>query len=240
VLKGGLLFAVWENVERRTTLDIDLLGFTENSQERLKEVAESLCAVEVIEDGLRYDAESVRVMRIKEDADYEGVRSKLFAVLERSRVPVQIDVGFGDALVPGAEKRALPGLLDFPSPQLRCYHPLTTLAEKFQAMVKLGALNSRMKDFYDVWCIINTSDFSQDEVVAACVATFDHRNTEFSTDVEFFRSDFGQRENLGLLWKAYCRKLRLTDKAPTTFAEVVSVLQEFFKPVVTAGRDSRR
>lgn len=240
VLKGGLLFAVWENVERRTTLDIDLLGFTENSLERLKEVAKSLCTIEVVEDGLQYDAESIRVLRIKEDADYEGVRIKLFATLERSRVPVQIDVGFDDALVPGAEQRTLPGLLDFPSPELRCYHPLTTLAEKFQAMIKLGALNSRMKDFYDVWCLINASEFRQEEVIAACVATFDHRDTKLSMDVEFFHADFGQREDLARLWKAYCRKQRLTDQAPATFADVISVLQAFFKPIVTASHDFQR
>ena len=240
VLKGGLLFAVWENVARRTTLDIDLLGFTENSLERLKEVAESLCAVEVVEDGLRYDAESVRVMRIKEDADYEGVRIKLFAFLERSRVPVQVDVGFGDALVPEAEHGELPGLLDFPSPQLRCYHPLTSLAEKFQAMVKLGSLNSRMKDFYDVWCIIKICEFSQEEVIAACVATFEHRDRKFSLDVDFIEADFGKQEALNTLWRAFCRNQRLTDQAPSTFAKVVSTLQKFFRPVVMAALDIRR
>lgn len=118
VLKGALLFMVWESdYERRSTMDIDLLCFSENSLEHLTVITKDVCESDVEEDGIRFDSEDIRVARIKEDADYEGVRILTHAFLERSRIPIRIDIGFGDALVPGAIAATVPTLLDFPAPE---------------------------------------------------------------------------------------------------------------------------
>ena len=186
VLKGALLFAVWEaEYERRTTMDIDLLGFTDNSLDHLEHIAQTVCKTVVEDDGIQFDMENINTKRIKEDADYEGVRIRTFAYLERSRIPLQVEIGFGDALVPDAVSAILPVILDFPAPQLRCYQQLTVIAEKFQAMIKLGNLNSRMKDFYDIWNIIQHEEISGAELQKACVATFEHRKTPFNLDDDF-------------------------------------------------------
>jgi len=235
VLKGALLFAVWSDYPRRTTVDIDLLGFLENSLNSLAEMARTVCAVPVCEDGIIFDPSSVKAVRIKEDADYEGVRLSITATLERSRQTVQIDVAFGDSMVPDAVTQSFPVLLDFPAPVLRCYHPLTVLAEKFEAMVKLGSLNSRMKDFYDVWCIIKQSSFSAEEVRKACKSTFSRRGTPFLAEGDFFSEAFAVSPEKQMQWQAFCRKQNLAGTAPDLFRNVVKELHTFFVPLIKGG-----
>lgn len=148
VLKGALLFMVWKpDYERRTTMDIDLLGFTENSLDNLATITKAICEIDVEEDGMRFDSENIRVGRIKEDADYEGVRILTNAFLERSRIPIQIDIGFGDALVPDAIPATIPTLLDFPVPELRCYHQLTAIAVSFSASVMPATFSTSALSF---------------------------------------------------------------------------------------------
>lgn len=239
VLKGALLFAVWQTeYERRTTLDIDLLGFTENSLVNLEQFARDVCETVVEDDGIRFDPENIRAERIKEDADYEGVRIRTFAYLEKSRIPLQIDIGFGDALVPDAIPAILPSILDFPAPQLRCYHQLTVIAEKFEAMVKLGTLNSRMKDFYDIWNITQHAALSGSELQMACAATFEHRHTPFRLEDDFFSARFARTTEKQTQWTAFLRKQGIQDIAPNQFEEVVTRLQTFFRPMVEAQIDN--
>lgn len=233
VLKGALLFMVWEpDYQRRSTVDIDLLGFTENTLENLATIAEEICEAEVEKDGILFDSKNIRVERIKEDADYEGVRIRTFAFIERSRIPIQIDIGFGDALVPGAISATLPALLDFPAPELRCYHQLTAIAEKFQAMIKLGELNSRMKDFYDIWNIIQSEEINGAELQKACVATFENRKTPLNLEARFFAEGFHRSPGKQMQWTAFIHKQGLENIAPASFEEVVSILQPFFVPMV--------
>ncbi len=232
ILKGALLFAVWEpEYDRRTTMDIDLLGFTENSLDHLEQIVRVICETKVEDDGIRFDLENMRAERIKEDADYEGVRIRTFAYLERSRIPLQVDIGFGDALVPDAVSATLPAILDFPAPQLRCYQQLTVIAEKFQAMIKLGNLNSRMKDFYDIWNIIQHETISGAELQKACVATFEHRKTPFNLGDDFFSREFSQSPEKQIQWAAFIRKQGIQDIAPNSFEDVAIQLQDFFHPM---------
>lgn len=233
VLKGALLFLAWETkCQRRTTLDIDLLGFSENSLERLEEITKDVCLVFVVDDGLRFDGDQIATHRIKEDADYEGVRVTLTAFMERTRIPLQIDVGFGDAMVPEPIFVTFPVLLDFPAPELRCYHQLTVVAEKFEAMVKLGKLNSRMKDFFDVWNIIQHEHIAGLDFQKACVATFNQRNTAFDVETDLFQASFGETEDKQKQWAAFLRKQKLMENAPAKFHDVVSQLQSFFLPMI--------
>lgn len=235
VLKGALLFLVWEpDYQRRSTMDIDLLGFTENSLENLAAIAKEVCQTDVEQDGIEFDSENIRVGRITEDADYEGVRILTNAFLERSRIPIQIDIGFGDALIPGAISATLPALLDFPAPKLQCYHQLTAIAEKFQAMVKLGELNSRMKDFYDIWNIIQCEEINGAELQKACVATFENRKTLFNLEARFFAEGFHRSPGKQMQWTAFIHKQGLENIAPDSFEKVVGILQTFFRPMVEA------
>ena len=233
VLKGALLFMVWEpDYDRRSTKDIDLLGFTENSMDNLETIVKEICTVEVEKDGIEFDGEHIQVQRIKEDADYEGVRIKSFAFIGRSRIPIQIDIGFGDALVPGAISATLPALLDFPAPELRCYHQLTAIAEKFQAMVQLGELNTRMKDFYDIWNIIQHEKIDGTELQKACVATFETRKTPLDLEARFFAEGFHRSPGKQTQWTAFIHKQGLKNIAPDNFEEIVGILQTFFRPMV--------
>ncbi len=241
VLKGALLFMVWKpDYERRTTMDIDLLGFTENSLDNLTAIAKEICETDVEEDGIRFDNENIRVTRIKEDADYEGIRILTNAFLERSRIPIQIDIGFGDALVPGAIPATVPTLLNLPAPELRCYHQLTAIAEKFEAMVKLGELNSRMKDFYDIWNIIQHEEMDGKELQKACAATFNRRKTPFDLNTRFFSETFSDALGKETQWAAFVRKQGLDDTAPATFKETTQILQHFFRPMVEAQLSRQR
>ncbi len=139
VLKGALMLRVWGAAAQRPTKDVDLLGQTSNSVEHIARVFRDVCAVDVEADGMVYDSGSVTGSLIKEDAEYHGVRVKFLATLERARAPMQVDIGFGDRLVPAPETIDFPTILDFPAPRLRGYRRETVVAEKLHAMVFLGA-----------------------------------------------------------------------------------------------------
>lgn len=150
VLKGALLFELWMEQRYRPTRDADFLARGENSPERFAAIFKEICDAHVEEDGLRFDAATVIAERITEDADYEGIRVKFVGFLENARIPIQIDLGFGDVITPAPVEAELPTLLDLPAPKLLTYPRESVIAEKFEAMVSLGLANSRMKDLHDI------------------------------------------------------------------------------------------
>ena len=158
VLKGAMLFALWHEVPGRPTRDLDLTGIGALTHSRLRAFFTDACNAHVVDDGLRFDPESIQVDDIREGQPYQGVRIRLTAFLGPARLPLQIDVGFGDALTPPPGEIDYPAILDLPAPRIRAYHPATVVAEKLNAMVVLGALNSRMKDFYDMYMILSHMD----------------------------------------------------------------------------------
>ena len=131
-------------------MDIDLAGRTSNELDHIAELVGAVCDVAVEPDGIEFNRKSIEVSRIKEDADYEGVRVRFHETLSKARIPMQIDIGFGDAIVPGPTEVAYPTMLDFPAPVLQAYPKETVVAEKLEALTALGVLNSRMKDYYDL------------------------------------------------------------------------------------------
>ena len=182
ILKGATLFSLWGDEPYRATRDLDLLGIGESDVSRLRDVFRELCRLQVENDGIRFDPDTVDALPIREDADYGGVRVTLVGFLDRARVPVQVDVGFGDALVPLPEDVSFPTILDFPSPKLRAYRRETVVAEKFQAMVMLGTANSRMRDFYDVWQLSLRFGFEGSLLRDAINATFTRRRTQLPAE----------------------------------------------------------
>jgi len=235
VLKGALLFELWTQRTYRATRDADFLALGDNSSERFVGIFKALCVMKVEPDGLAFDADSVKAERITEDADYEGVRITFAGYLERARIPIQIDIGFGDVVTPAAVETQYPTLLPAPNPRLLTYPKETVVAEKFEAMVKLGIANSRMKDFYDLEALSRTLDFDGKILCEAVRKTFKRRGTELPAGgvaVAFtpeFYSDAAKKKQ----WTAFCIR-NATYVRMSELKEVVESIERFLAPVAGA------
>jgi predicted nucleotidyltransferase component of viral defense system len=207
VLKGAMLLAAWFDEPHRATRDVDLLGFGDAAEDALLGAFRDIMAIEV-DDGVRFDLKGLRIEAIREKVEYGGSRLRTTAALAGARIPITVDIGFGDAVEPGIEDIDLPVLLDMPSPHLRAYPPETVIAEKFHAMVTLGRANSRMKDYYDVWMLMNTFEIEPDRLRRAIAATFARRGTAIPSVIpdglsEAFAADLAKQRQ----WDAFARDL---------------------------------
>jgi len=193
-----MLFTLWSKEPHRKTRDLDLLGFGAKGIPEWEQVFRQVCLIEVEPDGLEMLADSVRGEIIRVEEEYAGTRIKLMAMLGKARIPLQIDVGFGDAVTPPPQEIAFPTMLDFPAPPLRAYRPETVIAEKFHAMVDLGLRNTRMKDFYDVWKLSQQFEFDGETMVEAIRATFSRRQTVRKTShkIDTCSADYANKVQL--------------------------------------------
>lgn len=233
ILKGAVLLRVWAGPVSRPTKDIDLLGHVNNSVENLMQVLRDVCTTHVEPDGMVFDPDTVTAERIKEDADYPGVRGRFLGLLENARAAMQIDVAFGDVVVPEPSEVDYPTILDLPSPRLRGYPRESIIAEKFQAMVYLGRLNSRMKDFYDIWLLARQFDFDGPTLLRGLKATFANRGTTIDTDPVALTPAFTTSETVRKQWVAFLKKGLLTEGSE--FDEVAALIAEFLLPVAAAA-----
>jgi hypothetical protein len=231
LLKGAMLFVVWDEKTHRPTRDLDLLGFGPSEKEDLRKVFEDVAATPVVDDGLFFDPASVRAEEIREDNAYGGVRVRLTAKLGTAELPVQIDVGVGDTVTPAPETVQFPTLLNFPAPLVRAYPVYTVVAEKFEAMVKLGIANTRMKDFHDVWFLTRRFKLDEPTLLQAIEATFVHRRTALPTSPNALDDALATDSSKQTQWAAFIRRNRLTG-LPAQFAEVVMSLREYLAPVL--------
>jgi len=188
ILKGASLFLVWTGQNYRVTRDADFLGLGNPDLEILTDIFCDICGVECKNDGMVYNSESLNVGEIREGQEYDGVRITLVGLLNHARIPLQIDIGFGDTVTPAPEDIEYPTLFDAPSPRLKAYPRYTLVAEKLEAMLKLGLANSRMKDFYDIWLLSKLFSFEGDVLRMAIKNTFNQRHTPLpvSTPLEGF------------------------------------------------------
>lgn len=232
VLKGALMFTVWRAPASRSTKDIDLLGRTDNAVEAIASAVREVCQQTVEPDGLVFHSESVATSVIKEDADYEGVRVTFRASLQNARVTMQIDVGFGDVMTPAPIETDYPTILQFPAPRLLGYSRETVVAEKFEAMIKLGMFNSRMKDFFDLWLLSRQFTFDGPLLVKAVTRTLAHRKTAMSARPIALTNEFATDKGKQLQWQGFLRKSRL-GQTPTNLAEVIESLSLFLQPVAS-------
>jgi predicted nucleotidyltransferase component of viral defense system len=183
ILKGATLLTKWFEDPLRPTKDLDFLAVGNDDQEEMVRIFQHVCAVRC-EDGVVFDADSLKVDRIREENEYGGLRIAGSAKLDTAELPIAIDIAFGDSVEPGLQEMDVPVLLpDLPAPHLRTYAPETVIAEKFQAMVMLGRANSRMKDFYDIWVLSRHFDFKGDRLPRAIAATFARRKTEIPAEL---------------------------------------------------------
>jgi predicted nucleotidyltransferase component of viral defense system len=223
VLKGGMLVTLWLDDGNRETRDADFLGSGDSEHNRLRTTFAEILGIQ-IDDGLDFDIDSLTATAIREDMEYGGVRLRTTAHLERTRVPITIDIAFGDAL-PEVQALEYPSLLGMETPQIRTYPPEIVIAEKFQAMVALGVANGRMKDYYDLWAIPRSVQINDGKLDTAIQATFERRKTAVPIDrppglsAEFVNDDAKQRQ-----WRAYARSIDIDDLSLSAVVEAVWAL----------------
>lgn len=233
VLKGAMLFMTWIADPFRSTRDLDLLGFGEADAAALAECFRSICSQSVADDGVMFDIPGLEASPIRETMEYGGVRIRTTATIAGASIPIQIDIGFGDAITPAAVEIVYPVLLNAPAPTLRAYPIETVIAEKFEAMVKLGIANSRLKDFYDLWQIAQTFEFRQTELTRAAQRTFERRHTPLPTVVptaltEEFAAAWAAQ------WQTFLGRERMAI-APRALGTVILDLREFLMPLCEAA-----
>lgn len=233
ILKGALMFWVWRVADFRATMDIDMLGMMKNDLSVVASVIKKICAQPVKEDGLRFDPSTVKAARIVEGADYKGVRVRFRGFLERARITMQIDIGFGDTVSPGPVSVDYPSLLDFPAPHMKGYRRETSVAEKFEAMCTKGLLNSRMKDLYDIWLLCRRFDFEGKDLAGAIRGTFSSRHREIPAAPLALEPLFARDKDKVVQWRAFRRKSRLSG-APANLHVVIAVIKRFLGPVAKA------
>ena len=235
VLKGAMLFALWEPEMHRATRDLDLLGFGRSTPERLADIFRELCNLEVEADGVDFDSRSVRCEDIRAQDEYAGIRVKLRATVGKAVVPLQVDVGFGDALPVAPEEITFPVMLGMAAPKLRAYSRETVVAEKLEAIVKLGMLNSRFKDYFDLHYLAQKFPFDGALLVKSIAGTFARRGTAFPEGLPAGLTPmFGTDPAKIRGWQAFLRKTGPKAAAPTLEA-VIQLLAEFLEPPLDAA-----
>jgi predicted nucleotidyltransferase component of viral defense system len=230
-IEGATLFTLWTGDTHRPTNDLDLPGWGSSAIREVEETIRAICKVEG-DDGILFDGESVEGTRIREEDEYEGVRVKFHAVPAGARIPMQVDIGFGDAVYPERKFASFPVLLPMEAPVIRAYPREAAIAEKLIAMVVLDIRNSRMKDFYDIWFMANTWTFEVATLRDAIRASFGRRGVEMPQGVPFALTD----EFLGDLqktqqWNAFVSRLYPGSDTPS-FEQIGVLLRAFLLPCI--------
>ena len=232
VLKGAMLFKIWSADRHRATWDLDLFGQGPNTVVDVVAAIQDLCAV-AADDGIVFDPSSIKGEGIRAAGEYAGVRVRLEARLAEARIPVQVDVGFGDTITPAPVKERYPTLLGHPAPAIFVYPRETVVAEKLEAMISLGITNSRMKDFYDVQALASSFSFDGQALTRAIRATFQRRGTPFPLTVPLVLThEFLGAPERQMQWRAFLRRGRL--EGPPDAGELADALRKFLWPALSA------
>jgi len=235
LLKGALLFDVWFDTPTRPTRDIDLLGFGSADERRIADVFHQAC-VASINDGIAFDPKSVRTTDVRKTAGYPGIRVTMYGDLDGARIHVQVDVGFGDAVTPAPESVTFPGLLEgMPRAVLDAYPKPTVISEKLEAIVRLGRVNSRVKDHFDLWWLLVIDGQEPDQVVPAVIATFERRGTAIPEGAPVGLSDEVANDvRVQAQWRAFVTRNALDTP---DFPELLHQLREVAVPILKRARE---
>ncbi len=234
-LKGGIfLYALFDGEYARATMDIDLLAQSiPNDAEEMKKVFDDIFSIEC-DDVLQFDLNTLKVTNITEFKEYHGVNVSIMGYLDRTKVPVSIDIGFGDVIYPERMKMEFPVLLDMEVPEVYAYSIYSVIAEKFEAFVSLGLANGRYKDFYDIYVLADRYNLEGAELKNAIIETFVHRGTGFD-DIAAFDDDFTEDATRQRRWSAFIKKKKALVKVE--FYETMQFLKLLLLPVVDAIRN---
>jgi predicted nucleotidyltransferase component of viral defense system len=235
ILKGAMMFVIWHGSLHRVTRDMDLLGFGTSSIPALEAIFRELAQLSVEDDGVVFDAATIQGEQIRSQEAYVGVRLTLTATIGRARVPLQVDVGFGDATPASPVEVDFPSLLGLPSARVRSYRMETSIAEKYEALVSFGLLNSRMKDYWDFWFLAKHFDFDGQVLATAIGATFARRERPLPTALPVGLTDkFSTDPNRQTVWRAFWRKSIKTEPM-IPLAEMVTACAAFLGPPALAA-----
>ncbi|MDQ0360955.1 putative nucleotidyltransferase component of viral defense system [Breznakia pachnodae] len=231
-LKGGVfLYAIFDGDFIRATSDIDLLGNNMNRNlKKVQSVFEHIFSMKV-DDALKYDLKTIKITKITEFKDYHGVNISIFTYLNRTKIRVSIDIGFGDIIYPKRKLMDYPVLIDMEVPKLYVYSIESVIAEKFDAIVSLGHLNSRLKDFYDIYILARAYDFIGNDLKIAIVETFNHRGTKLDNIVAF-ENEFIEDSTRNKRWNSFVRKKKAM--VIVDFSMAMDLIKRFLEPVVIA------
>ncbi len=229
-LKGGIfLYALFDKQFTRATLDIDLLAQSlANDEAIIKDVFQEVFSIEY-DDALRYDLDSLEVCRITEFKEYHGVNVSINTYLDKTEIPVSIDIGFGDVIYPDRIQMSFPVLLNMAEPKIYAYSIYSVIAEKFEAFVSMGLVNSRYKDFYDIYILATSFDLFGHELKRAIQETFSHRETGFD-DIVAFENDFVNDPTRQNRWKAFIKKKKAMEDI--SFQSALSTIKDVLFPIV--------
>lgn len=230
ILKGAMLFVTWVEAPFRPTRDLDLLGYGDNSPEAIGDAFRAILTQPVDDDGVAFDVDGLEAAPIREDLEYGGVRVRTQATIAGARIPIQVDVGFGDAITPGPIEIDYPALLGAPAPHLRAYPIETVVAEKFHALATRGITNSRLKDYYDLWLIAETFELERAPLATAVRQTFARRETALPQETPTGFSE-AYVETWGGQWRTFLTRERMA-AAPEQLATVVADLERFLLPLI--------
>jgi predicted nucleotidyltransferase component of viral defense system len=238
ILKGALLFLAYKMPFLRPTKDIDFLSMAlSNDQEKIKSIIGQVASIDAM-DGVSFVIERISAERIIENADYGGIRVKIEAVLDNARKALQLDIGFGDTVVAGPIEMDFPRLLEEqPVPHLQVYSKESAVAEKFEALVKLNILSSRMKDIYDILFLAAHESFNLKTMREAILETFRNRVTPLEDRISIFAEEFKQAKEKQTQWSAFLRRSHLDSYKG--FAEAVEHLEQFIEPVCSKRLSSK-
>lgn len=230
VLKGATLFAIW-GTAYRPTRDVDFTGYGSSDPEDVIGAFREICDTPDEVDQLVFDTETITAEPIRDGSEYDGLRIRIRARLGESDISIQVDVGFGNAIVPGPEEKEYRTILGDPPPRILAYPPESVVAEKTHAMVMLGDRNSRYKDFYDLYAMAGAFHFERTTLVQAVRATFDRRRTPVRAAIPAaLAAPFYSNESRASQWRAYVTRNNLPD-APADFAQVGDRIVAFLRPL---------
>ncbi len=230
LLKGALLFTLWYDMPHRPTRDADLLGFGPSDLQSIGQTFRDIASI-TVDDGITFDPESVNAEEILKDSGYAGARVVITGELAKARCKTQIDIGFGDAVTPGPVQSEYPVLLeDFPAPRLRTYPVYTVVSEKLHAIALLGMTNSRVKDYLDLWVMLDRESLNMNTLAQAISATFTRRGMTVPTELPMGLSDeFAADPSRQALWTAFVRK---NDLAMIPLVDVVARIRSALEPAI--------
>ena len=230
------MLRVWDAAVARPTRDIDFLGRIENTPEAVRAAVRECLSAEVADDGLAF-SQDIEVAQAMLDDRYAGVRVKLRGDLAGARFTLSLDIGVDDAVVPAPGWVDYPPLLDQPAPRILAYDPATAVAEKFESIVDLGLINSRLKDFYDLWMLAGGLSFEGQTLADALSATFRARGTELPVEAPVaLTGAFVEQSATAAMWRAYRTRLAASGIiAPADLAELVRVIGDFIMPPARAA-----
>ncbi len=237
ILKGASLLSVWLPDPHRTTRDVDLLGSGSSDETNIRHVLDEIASVPCIEDGLTFDLHDLEIEPIRADTEYVGTRALFLARLGKARIRMQVDIGFGDALSQGAERVAMPPMLPtLPSVSLRAYPREQSVAEKFEAMVRLDTRNGRMKDFHDIWALTGALVFDGARLRDAVASCFARRGVPWTSEPPpALTTALYTHTEMMKRWRGYVDGKNVMQPPPTTFTVIGDRIIDFLGPVREAA-----